>query len=95
MPPVDGLTLLQSEPAQGLVKVELAVLDDKGKPWTEFHPGDKIKFSLKNTGEVKVCYELIATDVKESSSSSRPANWSRARSIPRGLPSGTNRARSR
>jgi mono/diheme cytochrome c family protein len=67
-PPIDSLTVTDTEPAGTPVKVEFAALDGVN-PVTQSRPGQMITFRLKNNGAKKVHYELVLSDVVAGTSS--------------------------
>jgi serine/threonine-protein kinase len=61
--PLDSLTLASNQPANAPVKLAFTVTNNATDAQLPFRLGDTIKISLKNTGDVKLFFEIVGTRV--------------------------------
>jgi len=62
-PPLDGLTLPQSEPQNAVVKVDFEVQDAAGKAAAKFQVGTTMTLYIKNTGDKRLYFQVVATTI--------------------------------
>jgi serine/threonine-protein kinase len=62
-PPLDGLTLPASQPAQAPVKVDFTITNNANGGPPPFRLDDTIKIAVKNSGDVKLYFEVVGTGI--------------------------------